>query len=369
MAKKKMEALDAGNELMASLLGAKKLSEEKEKYVVKNWFSTGNMMLNTIISGHPLRGVPDNKFTMFAGKPGSTKSYISKMVMRDAQKKGYTICVLDSEGDLDPNEFAEEFGLDLDKIIIPDIPTTVEGVRHYLTTLAENEAVTEDTKLMICIDSIGNYPSSKEVNDARDGNDKTDMTRAKIWKSLFRIIATQFRNKRIPIIGITHVYDSMSMFGGTVISGGSGANYNASITIMLSTSKIKDDNKDVKGLLVRCKAQKNRLVKNEVNAEFILDYEDGILLSSGLLTELLNSKIATKASAGSKGSVLIFKDEPENKIPIKGLTDEWWLEVLNNKGLLEYIINKYAFGKNKQLLLEQENEKTKESKTKKKEKK
>ncbi len=71
-----------------------------------DWISTGNYALNYLVSGDFYKGIPLGKVTVFAGEPASGKSYIaSGNIVRNAQKKGIFVVLIDSENALDENGY------------------------------------------------------------------------------------------------------------------------------------------------------------------------------------------------------------------------------------------------------------------------
>ena len=59
-------------------------------------------------------------------------------------------------------------------------------------------------KVIIVVDSIGQLASKKEVDDALAEKSTQDMTRAKVLKSVFRMVNPHLNMKDIPFIGIAH---------------------------------------------------------------------------------------------------------------------------------------------------------------------
>jgi capsule polysaccharide export protein KpsE/RkpR len=77
----------------------------------------------------------------------------------------------------------------------------------------------------------------------------------------------------IPMIVTNHTYESMSLYGGKQMSGGSGLQYAASTIIYLSKSKEKDGT-EVVGNIIRAKTQKSRLSKENKEVSIRLFYDD-----------------------------------------------------------------------------------------------
>jgi len=82
-------------------------SSEPPRY----WFSTGNYVLNKIISGSFHRGIPQGRVTGLAGPSGAGKSFLAANIIKHAQSAGAHIVVLDSENALD-DEFVSAVGVD-----------------------------------------------------------------------------------------------------------------------------------------------------------------------------------------------------------------------------------------------------------------
>ena len=61
-------------------------------------------------------------------------------------------------------------------------------------------------KVIFAIDFIGNVASLKELEDALNEKSVAEMQRAKVIKSLFRMITPSLVNKDIPCIAVCHTY-------------------------------------------------------------------------------------------------------------------------------------------------------------------
>jgi hypothetical protein len=77
----------------------------------------------------------------------------------------------------------------------------------------------------------------------------------------------------IPMIVTNHTYESMSLYGGKQMSGGSGLQYASSTIVYLSKSKEKDGT-EVIGNIIRAKTQKSRLSKENKQVEIRLFYDE-----------------------------------------------------------------------------------------------
>lgn len=259
----------------------------------RGYISTGIKILDALLSKSIKNGgVPKNRITIFAGPPQTGKSYIALSIARNAQKEGYNIIYIDTEFAIEKSDF-DMFGVDTSnsfKFMLLR-SNRVENIKIFLTQLLDElknqkEKGLDVSKTMIILDSIGQLASNKEVEDALDGKNKQDMTRAKAIKSLFRIINSDLGYLNIPLIATNHVYLTQDLFPQTVQSGGEGINYSASIIVYLSIAKLKtgqEDDLDLgqSGVIVTAKSRKNRLAKPK-KVKFEIDHSKGVNPYKGL---------------------------------------------------------------------------------------
>lgn len=179
----------------------------------RGYISTGIKILDALLSKSIKNGgIPKNRITIFAGPPQTGKSYIALSIVRNAQKENYNIIYIDTEFAIEKSDF-DIFGVDTsnpDKFILLR-SNRVENIKIFLTQLIEELKIQKEkgndvSKTLIVLDSIGQLASNKEVEDALEGRNKQDMTRAKAIKSLFRIINSDLGYLNIPLIATNHVY-------------------------------------------------------------------------------------------------------------------------------------------------------------------
>lgn len=151
------------------------------------------------------------------------KTYLLLNMCREAQKMGYFIIYYDSENAVDA-ELAGNFGIDLSLFRYEPVQTVQEfrsNVTNIIDTLIEQkEAGNEIPKLFIALDSAGNLASQKEVDDAKSYSDRADMSRAKMMKSLFRIMMSKLGIIGGSFVFTNHVYKTMDLYSQDVQSGG-----------------------------------------------------------------------------------------------------------------------------------------------------
>jgi len=253
---------------------------------VSEYISTGNYILNACLTGSVFKGYPNNRSVCLAGPSGVGKTFLMLNAAAAAQRMGYYVAWYDSENAVD-RELMEKFGLDTSKVWYEPC-NTVEEFRTSTTNLTQRlidaqRAGKTVPKVIAFLDSAGNLASAKEVSDAASGSDKADMTRAKKFKSIFRILMTKMAEVKIPLIFSNHVYNTQDFISQIKAGGGTGPEYAASIILILTKAKIGEKTKDDKGkkvtkqvgIVITAKPNKNRFAKpNAVKVH--LRYDKGM---------------------------------------------------------------------------------------------
>lgn len=224
MAKEKNNLADKllknSSSIHADLLSSSKFFEEGENT------PTDVPILNIALTGKLDEGMSSGILTI-AGQSKRFKTLFGLYLISAYQKKHKdSVCIFyDSEFGTPP-DYLSKFGLDLSRIIHVPVKC-VEDLRHDMTKqldMLTNDSDKKNNKVMIFIDSLGNLASRKELDDALEGKEKTDMTRAKIIKSLFRIIRLDIKMLDIPLVIINHTYKDQGAanpkYAGEVVGGG-----------------------------------------------------------------------------------------------------------------------------------------------------
>jgi len=258
----------------------------------KKFISTGVYLVDAAMSGRLLNGgVATNRISVFAGESGAGKSFLAYSVSKNAQKQGYSVIYIDTEQAVDLEDLPK-YGVDnsLEKFRLIR-SNKVEDVNILLSQLVDELkeqklAGMELPKLMIVLDSLGQMASNKEKSDLLKGDIKQDMTKAKAIGSLFRSINNDLGFIDVPLIVCNHTYLTMDLFPRSVMKGGNGLLYSASVIGFMSKSKLKtgeEDDMDLgqSGISVLFKTQKNRLAKPK-KIRFDISFANGMNPYTGL---------------------------------------------------------------------------------------
>ena len=262
-----------------------KVSDGVEAGDVESVIDTGSYILNGLLSGSINRGLPSNKITAFAGESATGKTFFVLGCVRQflSDNPSGGVIYFESESAL-TKDMIESRGIDSSRMIILPV-ATVQEFRTQATKILEKhleESEKDRPPMMICLDSLGNLSTSKEMEDVSDGKDTRDMTRAQMVKGTFRVLTLLGGKAKVPLVVTNHTYDQIgTLFPQKIMGGGTGLHYAASSIIFLSKKKEKDGT-EVIGNVIHCRNYKSRLTKENKMIDVLLTYNEGLNRYYGL---------------------------------------------------------------------------------------
>jgi len=313
---------------IANVLGDSEIFGERQN------IPTEVPIINVALSGS-LRGGLTSGVTMIAGPSKHFKTGMAMLLIRaflNAHPKDGAILFYDSEFGSPPAYF-NSFGIDMTKVFHTPI-TNIEELKHDIMVQLK-EAKRHDP-LMIIIDSIGQLASIKEVEDAIEGKQVLDMTRAKAFKSLFRMITPHLRIKDIPLVVVNHSYKTLEMYSKDIPGGGTGG-YFAADTIWIVGRKQEKVKDELSGYEFILNSEKSRYVKEKSKFPVSVSFDFGIDPYSGLLENALEAGFVTKPNDGwylKKGDKTRLRAADTNNA-------EFWKDILADEEFNEFIKKKY----------------------------
>lgn len=228
----------------------------------------------------------------------SGKSFLaSGNIVREAQKQGIYVFLIDSENALD-EKWLHALGVDtsedkmtkLNMAMINDVAKTISEFVEYYKGEYANTSKEERPKVLWVVDSLGMLLTPVQQDQFKDGLMKGDMGhKAKALKSLVTNCLNSFGDLGIGLVATNHTYASQNMFDPSpVMAGGAGFLYAASIVIAMQKLNLKEDidgNKisNVTGIRSKCKVMKSRYAKPFEQCELKIPYETGMDPYTGLL--------------------------------------------------------------------------------------
>jgi RecA/RadA recombinase len=299
---------------MSSLMSEETLSNTTD------WIDTGSHALNGLLSANIFNGVPNNKVIAFAGEESVGKTFFVLNIAKQAIEAGYNILYFDTENSTEKDMVVKR-NIDPSKILYLPVET-VEDFRDQLVKIVDDyndkkQNGEECPKLMIILDSLGNTSTRKEIKDVETGNDKQDMTRSKVVKSIFRVLNIKLAKAKIPMLITNHVYADMSSFVPKKIMSSGCLTKDA--MVLMHNKKYKNINKIFPGDIVQTLTGKKEVLNTFYYQEkeivtFKLENGDTINCTENhkFLIENDSGFIWKKAKDINENDYILFKEKSKN---------------------------------------------------------
>lgn len=284
------------------------------------WYSTGNYVLNRIISGSFMNGIPQGRVTDLAGPSGAGKSFISANLVAAAQRQGAYCLVIDSENALD-DEFMSKIGVNVDEnykyLGVTTIPEVTRIVSSFLKAYEKQEGKGEDAQqVLILIDSLDMLMTETEREHFSKGDSKGDQgQKNKQLKAMLRTFVQAIKHLNVAMICTSQVYKNQDVMNGEglwIVS--DAVKYACSQIILIQKRKLKDESAGAKvgdfaGVRMICEGYKTRFTKPFQKVEIEVPYDTGMDPLSGL------KDIAVKAGV---------LDKRGSRLALAGATETWY---------------------------------------------
>jgi len=323
------------------LKGTDKLSElqyDIDNEVVE-FLSTNCIPINLIFGGKPDGGIAIGGMSMISADSQLGKSIIAMNVMRNAQKRGMQLVVIDTERAFRKG-VARKMGVDTDPSKLAVFQTSgIEEVETVIMKIMDGIPISERTNTLIVIDSWGTLITSKTKDNALVGNDKADFSEAKKKNRLANVCL----NTGATFMVVNHVYDNVGGFGDPLlIPGGKRLVFNCdNIGLCTSRAKEKDSDKNVKGHIVTIKTFKSRFSVAETKLQYRIRNEGGLDPFYGMLDDALEHGCIVKPKPGKYVRAHIEGDKELKEDAI--YTGEFWGPIYRDTDFSEWLENKYQF--------------------------
>ncbi len=279
--------MDFMNKVQTDLLksGIESGSSEPPRY----WFSTGNYVLNKLISGSFFRGTPQGRIICYTGPSGAGKSFLICNALREAQRKGAYIVVLDSENALD-DEFVSKIGVNVNDgytyYDVDTIPKTNQIASKIIQGYKKEYGSDPDAPpLVIAIDSLDMLMTETEVKHFDAGKSKGDQgQRNKQLKAMLRGFVQAVKHPNISMLVTSQVYRNQDVTNGEGVWVVSDATkFSLSQIVLLTKLKLRvGEKKLVEGIRMKCEGYKTRFTKPFQSVTIEVPYNTGMDPYNGL---------------------------------------------------------------------------------------
>jgi|TARA_B100000035_G_scaffold210766_1_gene180391 RecA/RadA recombinase len=250
------------------------------------FIDTGSYIFNALVSGSVFGGVPGNKITAIAGESSTGKTFFCLGIVQHFLESNPDAGVIyfESESAISRQMIVDR-GIPADRMMIVPV-STIEEFRTQSCRILDKymEQPKEDRQpMMFVLDSLGMLSTTKEIDDVSNDKQVRDMTKSQLIKGAFRVLTLKLGKANVPMLVTNHTYDVIGSYVPMKeMGGGSGLKYASSTIIYLSKKKEKDG-KEVVGNIIKCKAAKSRLTKENSDVETRLYYDRGLDRYYGLL--------------------------------------------------------------------------------------
>lgn len=300
------------------------------------FLSTGVLSLNLAYSGKIDGGIPKGKMTMISAPSMLGKSFVAMGIVRNAQKKGMQICIIDTERAFS-YKLAKGLGIDIseDKLVVLQ-ESCIENVKNIVMKITDGLTKDECNNILFVIDSWGCLVTSKTLTDAVKGNDVVDMTEPKKKNQLANIC----HNTHATFFIINHVYDNTGGFGDPLkIPGGRKVVFlSDGVLLGMSRAKDKDSEKNITGHVITTKIFKSRYSKGEAKLQFRIKNDGGLDTFYGILDDAVEGKFVDNINGRyTRSCVKDDKKWYEKNI----YCSEFWIPVFKNTDFKNYLQEKY----------------------------
>ena len=256
------------------------------------WYSSGNYVLNYIISGMLRRGIPQGRITDLAGPSGAGKSFIATNLAVAAQKEGAYVLVIDSENALD-DDFVTKIGMDVTKnykyLSVATIPEVTRIVSSFISGYKKQYGeATDAPPVFILIDSLDMLMTETERDHFSKGDTKGDQgQKNKQLKAMLRTFVQAIKTLNFSMVCTSQVYKNQDVTNGEGVWIVSDAvKYACSQIVLIQKRKLKDESSgkvgDFAGVRMICEGYKTRFTKPFQKVEIEVPYESGMDPLSGL---------------------------------------------------------------------------------------
>ena len=261
------------------------------------FIDTGSYALNALCSASIYGGLPNNRVTAFAGASGVGKTFFALSGIRQflEENPDGRVIYFDSEFAIEPS-MLEKRGIDKKRVFILQ-PETIQKFKTTALNILEGlDKEKNKIPVLMVLDSLGNLPTNKEIEDGMSGKDVSDMTRAKLIRSIFRTLCLKLGKTKTPMILTNHTYASIGAYVPTqTMGGGGGVVYAASTIVMLSKAQDKNGNEIVGGIIT-AKTEKSRYSREKQKVKLKLSFSTGLDRYYGLLDIAEEAGIFKKVS-------------------------------------------------------------------------
>ena len=273
---------------------------------------TGSLAVDAALG---IGGIPRGRVVEIFGPESSGKTTLSLQVIAQAQKGGGLAAFIDAEHALD-SEYAKKLGVDTDNLLVSQ-PDNGEQALEIAEMLIRSGAID-----VIVIDSVAALVPKAEI-EGEMGEAQMGL-QARLMSQALRKLTAIVSKSGTSLIFINQIREKIGvMFGNPeTTTGGRALKFYASIRIDIRRIASIKDGETVVGSRTKVKVVKNKVASPFRQAEFDINYGEGISRAGELIDMGLEAKLVEKSGAwlsygdlrigqGRENAKQFLKDNPE----------------------------------------------------------
>jgi recombination protein RecA len=284
----------------------------KREGVAIESISSGSIAVDAAIG---VGGFPRGRVIEIFGPESSGKTTLALSTVGQAQKRGGVAAYIDAEHALDA-EYAKRLGVDIDDLLVSQ-PDNGEQALEIAEMLVRSNAVD-----IVVVDSVAALVPRAEL-EGEMGDSHVGL-QARLMSQALRKLTAIVAKSRTTLIFINQIREKIGvMFGNPeTTTGGRALKFYASVRIDIRRIASLKEGEEVIGSRAKVKVVKNKMAAPFRQAEFDIDYGEGISRTGELLDLGVEHKLVDKSGAwfsygdlrlgqGRENSKQFLRDNPD----------------------------------------------------------
>jgi len=259
---------------------------QRETFAIES-ISTGSITIDHAIG---IGGLPCGRVVEVFGPESSGKTTLALSVVAQAQKRGGIAAYIDAEHALDA-EYARKLGVDIDNMLVSQ-PDSGEQALEIAEMLVRSNAVD-----VVVIDSVAALVPKAEL-EGEMGDSHVGL-QARLMSQALRKLTAIVAKSRTCLIFINQIREKIGvMFGNPeTTTGGRALKFYASVRIDIRRIASLKEGEEVIGSRAKVKVVKNKVAAPFRQAEFDIEYSEGISKTGEIVDLGVEHKLVIKSGA------------------------------------------------------------------------